>query len=88
MKNKVNFLFTFSLLLILSSFVFISCEWKNEEEDQITVIDCDTSQVTLSGDVQPILSSSCYRCHSTQNAPIAGAGIDLEEIFSSKSKCR
>lgn len=73
MKHKIKFL---CLGLFLTTFL-ASCEWKSEEETSPTT-DCDTSTVTLSGNVKPILETNCYRCHSTSNAPLAGVGIDLE----------
>lgn len=86
MKNKVNTLFICLLLIVFSSLVFTSCEWKSEEDEQIVVIDCDTSQVTLSGKVKPILVSNCYSCHSNQNASVAGGGTNLEEYSSLKNQ--
>ena len=85
MKNNVNTLFICLLLSIFTSLIFTSCEWKSEDEE-IGIVECDTSQVTLSGKVQPILQTNCYACHSTQNAPVAGAGINLEVYSSLESK--
>ncbi|WP_338768797.1 hypothetical protein WAF17_08525 [Bernardetia sp. ABR2-2B] len=82
MKSKARFLF----IALLLGFVFTSCEWKNEEEEGITVTDCDTSQVTLSGDVKPILQTNCYPCHSNTAASSIGAGINLEDYESLKSR--
>lgn len=81
MKNNAIFLF----IALFLSLAFTSCEWKSEEEE-IGVIECDTSQVTLSGDIKPILETNCYRCHSSENAPFAGVGINLEEYESLKSR--
>ncbi|WP_291727540.1 c-type cytochrome [Bernardetia sp.] len=83
MKKNVNALFICLLITLFSSIIFTACEWKSEEEEIIGT-DCDTSQVTLSGTVQPILETNCYRCHSAENAPVAGVGINLEEYESLK----
>lgn len=81
MKNKVN---TLSICLLLS-LVFTSCEWKNEEEE-FGVVVCDTSQVTLSGTVKPILQTNCYACHATSSASVFGSGINLESFPSLQSR--
>ncbi|MEX1240096.1 MAG: hypothetical protein WEB30_10275 [Cyclobacteriaceae bacterium] len=39
---------------------------------------CDLSQVTFSKSILPIISKSCYACHSATNAPVNGSGIVLE----------
>jgi uncharacterized membrane protein len=39
---------------------------------------CDTANQTLSANVQPILSTYCYGCHSSTAASGSGAGINLE----------
>lgn len=38
---------------------------------------CDTSTITLSADINNILSASCYSCHGGDAA--AGGGIKLEQ---------
>jgi hypothetical protein len=39
---------------------------------------CDTTSVTFSGSVQPILQDFCYSCHSNANASFGG-NIRLED---------
>jgi cytochrome c5 len=39
---------------------------------------CDTTNVTYSKTVQPILSENCYSCHSNSNASLGG-GYKLED---------
>lgn len=79
MKNVFNAVFFYLLL----TFIFTSCEWKSEEETTPST-DCDTSQVTLSGTVKPILTTNCYACHSAQSSSSFGAGINLEDYQSLK----
>jgi uncharacterized membrane protein len=43
---------------------------------------CDTANQTLSANVQPILSTYCYGCHSNAAANASGAGINLETFSS------
>ncbi len=40
---------------------------------------CDTSNVTFSDAVQPVLSQYCYSCHSNTTAAALGGNIKLED---------
>ena len=64
----------FSILLVifalsLNFFCFVSCENQNEE-DLFGLSECDTNNVSWSGDIEPILSKKCLHCHY-DNSPIA-----------------
>lgn len=85
MKNKANFVSFFLLLSVFFSLFLASCEWKNEEEE-FGIVVCDTSQVTLSGTVKPILQTNCYSCHSSAAASSFGAGINLEDYTALKDR--
>ncbi|WP_375562547.1 c-type cytochrome [Bernardetia sp. OM2101] len=85
MNNKANFVLFFLLLSVFFSLSLASCEWKSEE-DEVGIVECDTSQVTLSGTVKPILQTNCYSCHSAAGASSLGAGINLESYASLKSR--
>lgn len=39
---------------------------------------CDTTNVTFSGKIAPMLANSCLSCHSNATAPGSGNGIRLE----------
>ena len=39
---------------------------------------CDSTNVSFSKNIKPILVNNCNSCHSTLNAPNNGAGIALE----------
>ncbi|MBA4322229.1 MAG: hypothetical protein C0408_05365 [Odoribacter sp.] len=60
--------------------IFISsCYYDNEEAlypSYNTV--CDTSNVTFSGTIVPVLSNNCLGCHSNATAAAAGNNIRLE----------
>lgn len=43
---------------------------------------CDTTTVSYTADVQPILSANCYSCHS---AAVATSGLDLETFTTLKA---
>lgn len=66
----------FALLLI--SFITVvveSCKYDNLEDIKGS---CDTSLVTYSGTIVPILEANCYRCHGT-NSNSGSGGINLQD---------
>lgn len=65
MKKPFTYIFFVSL-----SFGVISCAYNNEEE-LYPVESCDTTNVTYSATIVPILQQNCYECHGV-NAPISG----------------
>ena len=69
-------IFIFGMLCMLTA-CLLSCENKNEE-DLFGSNDCDTSQVSYTGYIQPLFESQCYRCHSDANliAPFSLEGYD------------
>ena len=61
------------------SFLFVSCYYDNEEALYPTLNNaCDTTNVTFSGTITPLLSNNCYSCHSNANASFGG-GIHLQD---------
>jgi hypothetical protein len=71
MKNTI-------ILLILTG-LFGSCYYDNREElYPVLSGDCDTTSVTYSLSILPVMQTKCYACHNTTAAPSAGAGIVLE----------
>jgi len=58
--------FIISLAIItVSSFFIISCYYDNEEALYPSLNNsCDTTNVTYSGTIVPILNNSCLGCHS------------------------
>lgn len=66
------------LAILFWSLFFTSCQYDNEEELYGKGGDCDTSNVTYSQTIKPILTASCYTCHSSSNAPSFGSRINLE----------
>jgi mono/diheme cytochrome c family protein len=65
------------IMLLFLSVAFFSCSYDNEEDLYGNEI-CDTSSVTYSKTIKPVLTANCYSCHSTSNAPSFGSGIKLE----------
>jgi hypothetical protein len=68
-----------AIIFIISLFV-VSCYYDNEEALYPSISNaCDTTNVTFSGSIVPILSNNCYSCHSDANAAFGG-GIHLQSI--------
>jgi hypothetical protein len=58
---------------------FLSCYYDNEETlYPVLNSACDTSAVTFSASIAPILSASCLSCHSNATAASFGSNIRLE----------
>ena len=76
MKARAIFRMGIPLLGIL---LMPACLWDNQEELYPDPPDCDTTSVSFSSDIVPLLSNNCYSCHSKLNAPSFGAGMSLED---------
>ena len=79
MKNKS--LAYFSLLLLMVVFVNTNSGCYYDKESLVYPStggsSCDTTNITLSGDLNTILTASCFSCHSgTANL---GGGIQLDQ---------
>jgi hypothetical protein len=68
-----------SILLFVVAIGLFSCYNDNKEElyPELTS-GCDTTNVTYTSSVVPILNSYCLSCHSNSAANGAGGGIKLE----------
>jgi hypothetical protein len=64
----LSIIFTYTL-----TFTIPSCQYKNQDE-----LFCDTTRVTYSGTIIPILQTNCYRCHGTSSNSGSG-GIILQD---------
>lgn len=68
-----------TIFFLLFTVIVSSCYYDIEEElYPQNNVNCDTAGTTLSQKIKPILSKSCYMCHSAANAGNMGAGINLE----------
>ena len=67
-------------IIVAVSLLAFSCYWENEET-LYPIIDqeCDTTQVSYTEDIAPMLATYCYSCHSNLNAPSFGGNIKLED---------
>ena len=72
-----------SICLVIS---LVSCYYDNEEALYPVVnTACDTTNVTFSGSVAPILANNCLSCHSNSSAASLGNGIRLEDYADVKA---
>ncbi len=58
----------------------VSCYYDSEEAlyPELNTT-CDTTNVTFSGTIAPMLSSNCYSCHSNSTAAGKGNNIRLQD---------
>jgi hypothetical protein len=70
----------YHLAFVVIFLVFmVSCYYDNEESLYPSLnSSCDTTNVTFSGKIAPLLLNNCLSCHSNTTAPGSGNGIALE----------
>jgi uncharacterized membrane protein len=73
-KYMIKSISASSILCFVFLALFSSCKYDNEEDLYPGSQVCDTSAVTFSSSVQPILQNRCVSCHS---GAFPSAGIDL-----------
>jgi hypothetical protein len=74
----------FALLIILMAG---SCYYDSEEAlYPVLNSGCDTTSVTFSGKIVPLLANNCLSCHSNATAASSGNGIRLENYADVKSR--
>lgn len=66
-------------ITLFGIFLLPSCVWDSVEELYPDMADCDTTSVTFSNTIIPILSNNCFSCHSNLNAPSFGGGLSFED---------
>jgi hypothetical protein len=76
-KSKKLLAIGATLSLIAGSFLS-SCYYDSMEELGYLGAVCDTTTVTYSGDIAPLLDGSCLTCHSAVNADALGGGNNME----------
>ena len=59
---------------VAATMLSISCSKDNKE----TLYTCDSTNVSFTGSIKPILVNNCNTCHSAANAPNRGSNIVLE----------
>lgn len=77
-------------LLLLSlttiTLLVVSCYYDKEEllYPQLNTV-CDTTNVTFTKNIVPILSNYCWSCHSNANAAASGSNFKLENYSDVKA---
>lgn len=75
-----------ALVAIFLAFT-VSCYYDNEESLYPSLNSaCDTTNVTFSGQIVPLLLNNCLSCHSNATAPGSGNGIALENYADVKAR--
>jgi hypothetical protein len=75
MKRTITSILALAIFLL----IFVSCYYDNEEALYPTLSSsCDTTNVTFSGTIAPILNNNCYSCHSNSTAASSGNNIALQ----------
>ena len=72
---KIKTVLAAVITVLLFALSFTSCYYDNEEELYPDSGGCDTSNVSYSGTVTPVLAANCNACHSG-NGPSAGIKTD------------
>jgi len=83
MKRLLLSIVTFVTIL----FIAASCYYDSEEALYPSLdSSCDTSDVTFSGTITPILANNCLSCHSNAAAAAAGGNIRLQDYADVQSR--
>lgn len=83
MNHKYISIVTFVTFLLLAG----SCYYDNEEALYPSLSSsCDTTNVTFSGKIAPLLANKCLSCHSNTTASTAGNGIRLQDYADVKAR--
>lgn len=61
------------------------CTYDNEVEKYMDS-QCDTSNVTYSNTIRPILENNCYTCHNAEDASSIGGNIVLDNYQAVEEK--
>jgi hypothetical protein len=83
MKRLVSSLIITAIFLLFT----VSCYYDSEESlYPVLNSSCDTTNVTYTGKIVPMLSNNCLSCHSNASAPGSGNGIALENYADVKAR--
>ena len=75
------------LICAIVSITLFSCYYDNEEALYPSLSSsCDTTNVTFSAKIVPILANNCLSCHSNATAAVAGNNIKLQDYIDVKAR--
>lgn len=78
--------YSLAIIAIFMAFT-VSCYYDSEESlYPVLNTSCDTTNVTFTGKIVPMLSNNCLSCHSNTTAPGSGNGITLENYADVKAR--
>jgi hypothetical protein len=84
--GKIKSLGKFIAEAIIVLTIFTSCYYDSKEFLYPELISgCDTSNVTFSNSVSPLLQQFCYSCHSNASAASFGSNIKLQDYADVKN---
>jgi hypothetical protein len=66
------------IFIIILSILGVSCFYDTEESLYPDLGSCDTTNVTYSGSIVPLLDNDCLSCHAAVVAAEKGGSINLE----------
>lgn len=70
-----------TILSVLIAFLLVGCYYNSEEVLYPELPgSCDTSLISYSADVHPILQANCVICHSNVYAATLGGNIQLDDF--------
>lgn len=80
-------LFQLFVTFVTISLFAVSCFYDNEEALYPSLATkCDTTNVTFSSTIVPLLANNCLSCHSNATAASAGNNIRLENYADVKTR--
>lgn len=75
------------ILTVIFTALSVSCYYDTEESLYPDLGSCDTTNVTYSGSIVPLLDNNCLSCHAAGVAADKGGSIDLDgyqNVFDNK----
>jgi hypothetical protein len=66
------------ILITITSFIFVLQGCYYDKEEILYPSDCDTTDVTYSLTVTPIINNHCLACHGSSNYNSLGGNLNLE----------
>ncbi|WP_207511144.1 hypothetical protein [Longitalea luteola] len=85
MKKTISWTACFVVFIALAN----SCT-KDSKNEEPSTVDCSTITTTFSGQVRPLIASSCAKpdCHAAGSSNGPGALTDYNQIFNARARIR
>jgi len=82
MKRKI---IQYTLPLLAAAFAYSGCYYDKASLVYPSDASCDTTNITLSTDLNNIMQANCFSCHSSANAPVFGGNYNLQDYTTIKN---